>query len=257
MILAHTFPKFREYEHLKGQFGQGMENCLLDFSTFPGPIILTKHSLFNVESLYRGRLFSTDFAYSKGVIPIKNNDFSEVLKSVQESKGFKNGKICKPAAIGFSFSDTMEKINKTLSEKNFDKIVIFGLSGYSAGEKEYFETFLKHVSDNILVICLSCCEQKENVICLNSVGNSNAMLQISETIINETKLPVSIFFPHTDRHSLSLILNLCTCKNCHTHIGKWNHTVINPVIIEELKNEFGILEITTPKKDLENILNIK
>ena len=43
MILAHTYPYFEQYEHLKGQFGQGTENCLLDFATFPGPIILTRH----------------------------------------------------------------------------------------------------------------------------------------------------------------------------------------------------------------------
>ena len=66
MMLAHTFPKFSEYKNLKGQFGQGMENCLLDFATFPGPIILTRHSLYNVENLYRGLLYTTDFAYSKG-----------------------------------------------------------------------------------------------------------------------------------------------------------------------------------------------
>ena len=57
MMLAHTFPKFSEYENLKGQFGFGLENCLLDFATFPGPIILTKHSLNNIENFYRGRLF--------------------------------------------------------------------------------------------------------------------------------------------------------------------------------------------------------
>ena len=54
MMLAHTFPKFSEYQNLKGQFGHGMENCLLDFATFPGPIILTKHSLHNIENFYRG-----------------------------------------------------------------------------------------------------------------------------------------------------------------------------------------------------------
>ena len=45
MMIAHTFPKFAEYKNLKGQYGQGLENCLLDFATFPGPIVLTRHSL--------------------------------------------------------------------------------------------------------------------------------------------------------------------------------------------------------------------
>ena len=79
MMLAHTFPKFSEYTHLKGQFGQGVENCLLDFATFPGPIILTKHSLHNIENFYRGSLFTTDYISSpKGIIKIENNDLSDL-----------------------------------------------------------------------------------------------------------------------------------------------------------------------------------
>ena len=121
MISAHMYPKFREYKNLKGQFGQGMENCLLDFSTFPGPIILTRYSLFNVENLYRGRLFTTDFAYLKGVIPIKNNDFSGVKKSAENSKGFKTGKKCSPSQVGFSYKDIYEKIkDKLIKEREQD-----------------------------------------------------------------------------------------------------------------------------------------
>ena len=74
MIYAHFFPFFKKYEHLKGQFGLGLENCLLDFATFPGPIVLTKNSLHNIENFYRGRLFTTDEIYIKGVIKILEND---------------------------------------------------------------------------------------------------------------------------------------------------------------------------------------
>ena len=101
MMLAHTFPKFSDYSRLKGQFGFGLESCLLDFATFPGPIILTKHSLHNIENFYRGRLFTTDYSTSpKGIIKIENNDFSEVIKSAEQAKGFKTGKQCESVIIG-------------------------------------------------------------------------------------------------------------------------------------------------------------
>ena len=75
MMLAHTFPNFKMYPRLKGQYGQGIENCLLDFATFPGPIVLTKHSLHNIENFYRGRLFTTDYTTNpKGIIKIENKD---------------------------------------------------------------------------------------------------------------------------------------------------------------------------------------
>ena len=52
MIVAYTYPKFGEYENLVGQFGKGIENCLLDFATFPGAILIARHSLENIEYLY-------------------------------------------------------------------------------------------------------------------------------------------------------------------------------------------------------------
>ena len=39
MMVAHTFPKFNEYKNLKGQYGYGVENCLIDFGR-------TRRSLF-------------------------------------------------------------------------------------------------------------------------------------------------------------------------------------------------------------------
>ena len=64
--------------------------------------LLTKHSLHNIENFYRGRLFTTDYTTApKGIIKIENNDFSEVIKSIETSRGFKTGKNCETVKIGF------------------------------------------------------------------------------------------------------------------------------------------------------------
>ena len=114
MMLANTFPAFKQYKNLKGQYGQGMENCLLDFATFPGPIILTRHSLYNVEHLYRGQLYTTDFAYSKGVIPIKDENYAPVIEASLNSKGFKTGKQCETVSIGYDYDKTIQEIKEKL-----------------------------------------------------------------------------------------------------------------------------------------------
>jgi len=257
MILAHTFPKFGEYKNLKGQFGQGMESCLLDFSTFPGPIILTRNSLFNVESLYRGRLFTTDFSYSKGVISVKDDNFSEVLKSVEESKGFKTGKKCKSEKVGFSLKQVMEKINYKLSDEKYKQVVIIGTGGYSTEEREYFKTFIKHVPQDVLIISMFCCEQKENTVCINASGDVYGMSRLLEEILNNSSHKAAVFFPYSDRHTLSVIIKSTNYDNADIFIGKWNQTVLNPDIVECLKSVFDVKEVTTPKNDLNNLLNVK
>ena len=253
MMLAHTFPKFKEYKNLKGQFGQGMENCLLDFSTFPGPIILTKNSLYNVENLYRGRLFTTDFAYSKGVIPIKNNDFSEVISSAENSRGFRTGKDCASEKIGFSYDNMREKIDKKLKEEIYTQIIVIGTRGYSKDEDGYFKTFLKHIPKNILVISFTCCKEQDNILCINAEYDNIAFLKFSKYIIKQSSKKVNIFFPFCDRHTLSIILNTVKCRPNKIFVGNWNQIILKPNILESLKRNFGVLEISTPKKDLSSI----
>ena len=254
MILAHTFPKFKEYKNLKGQYGQGMENCLLDFSTFPGPVILTRHSLFNIENLYRGRLFTTDLAYSKGVIRIKNDDFSEVILSANEATGFKTGRRCASEKVGFSYEETIEKIKTKLETNKFSQIFVIGIQGYSNENEDYYKNLIKHVPENVLTISLPCCKSKENLVCLNSNYDAYTMYKISEDIINLSKQKVTLFFPYCDRHTLSIMINLNKNKDVDIYFGSWNQTILNPNIIEALKTDFKMKNMTTAKNDLDKIL---
>ncbi len=253
MILANTYPKFAEYKNLKGQYGQGIENCLLDFATFPGPIILTRHSLYNIKHLYRGLLFTTDFATSKGVIQIKNKDFSEVIDCAKNAKGFKTGRQCESVSVGYDYKNLMNKIREC-SEK-YSRILLIGLGGYTLEQKAYFEKLLSALPDNILAISLFYCVQKKNVICLNACFDTYAITKIAVGVTKETSLPVSIFFPKCDRHSISQMIYLAQNPKTDIYVGKCTPVMLNPNMMTTLKEVFGINALTSVKKDLEEILN--
>ena len=257
MMLAHTFPKFAEYKNLKGQFGQGMENCLLDFATFPGPIILTRHSLYNVENLYRGLLYTTDFAYSKGVISIKNKDFSEVIKSAEEAKGFKTGKQCEAVAIGYDYDNSSGEVSRKLESKNFSRIFIIGLNGYTLEQQAYFDKLIKQTPDDVLIVSLSYCRQRENVICLNACFDVFAAVEFAEGLSERYGLPITVFFPKCDRHTISQMIYLSKNKNISVYVGKCTPIILNPNLINTLNKVFGIKGLSSVKKDLEDILNKK
>ena len=254
MMIAHTFPKFSEYKNLKGQYGQGIENCLLDFATFPGPIVLTRHSLYNVENLYRGRLYTTDFASSKGVIPIKNKDFSEVIKSAEEAKGFKTGKQCETISIGYNYDNSKEIIQNKLANKDYTNIFIVGLNGYTLEQQNYFDKLLKQAPSNVLIISLSYCTQRENIICLNACFDVFATVEFAESLSKKYSLPITVFYPKCDRHTLSQMIYLKEKENVEVYIGKCTPILLNPNLITTLNNSFGIKGLTSVKKDLNEIL---
>ena len=255
MMLAHTFPKFSEYSALKGQYGQGMENCLLDFATFPGPIILTRHSLYNVENLYRGRLYTTDLAYSKGVIPIVNKDFSDVIKSAEESKGFKTGKQCETVHIGYNFEDSVRKIDEKINEGKYSDVFIIGLNGYTIEQQAYFEKLLSKTPDNVLIISLSYSTHRENSVYINACFDTFAIVRFAGAV--SEKLPITLFFPKCDRHTISQMIYMSTNPNIRIYVGKCTPIILNPNMIDTLNKVFGINGLSSVKKDLDDILNKK
>ena len=255
MIVAHTFPAFSEYKNLKGQYGQGLENCLLDFATFPGPIILTKNSLHNVDNLYRGRLYTTDCSYSKGVTPIVDYDYTDVIISAQEAKGFKKGKSCESEIVGFNYNSLIANISKTLSEKSYSNIFVVGLNGYTQEQQEYYRDIIKKSPDDVLIISLDCCKQKDNVICINSNFDRFAFLKLIQELVKLTNIPISLFCLKCNRHTISQIIYLKKKTNINIFVGNCAPIEINPSLIQTLEEKFNIWQISNFSNDLERIYN--
>ena len=257
MMLAHTFPKFAKYKNLKGQFGQGLENCLLDFATFPGPIVLTKHSLHNIENLYRGRLFTTDYTTSpKGIIKIENHDFSEVIKNAKKAKGFKTGKNCETISIGYDYETTINEITEKLKTNNYTQVFIIGLENSSIEEKVYFEKLIKLAPKNVLFISFSYNSERENFVHINTCFDNYSWLKFFD-FINNSNLKTTVFIPKCNKNTISQIIFLSNKENTKIYIGKCAPILLNPSLMITLQKIFKIKEITTSKKDLEEILKDK
>lgn len=254
MMLAHTFPKFSEYKNLKGQFGQGVENCLLDFATFPGPIIFTKHSLHNTENLYRGLLFTTDLATSKGVMQIKENNFKEVILMAKKSKGFKNGKPCESVSIGYDEKYIEDLIARSISSGQYKKVFIIGLDEYSIEQKAYFEKLVKLTPQDVLILSFSYNIEKENLIFINACFDNYSIMRIFK-FVNKYNLPTTVFVPKCDRNTVSQMIYLVSFSNVQVYVGKCTPILLNPSLIKTMELEFKIKNITSAKNDLQNILS--
>lgn len=255
MLLAHTFPKFKSYKNLKGQYGHGIKNCLLDFSTFPGPIILTRHSLYNVENLYRGQLYTTDIVYKKGIIPIRKGNFSEVINAAKNSRGFKHGKKCSIEKVGFSYSETIQKIKEKLDSNTYSEILIIGILGSSFEQKNYFENLLKKVPDSILTISFACSEIiKPNIINLNSGYDAFVISKITDEIFKMTNKKIALFYPECDSHTISTMIHFSKQKNVSVFVGKCTPMIFNPNLIKILTKVFNIKQTSSVKTDLSKFI---
>lgn len=255
MMLAHTYKKFKSYKHLKGQYGQGLENCLLDFATFPGPIILTRHSLYNVEHLYRGRLYTTDFACSKGVVRIDNKDFSGVIDAAENSKGFKTGKHCESVVMGYSYEEIANAVREKLSFKNqYKRIFIIGLGGYSLEQQAYYNKLFRKTPDDVLILTLANSFDRDNIIHFNMCFDNYAIVAITELLNEFTELPITLFFPSCSRSTIAQMIYLKQKFNPQIYVSACTPITLNPNLIQTLSSVFSIKGTSSVKRDLEEIL---
>ena len=248
MMVAHTFPKFGLYKNLKGQYGHGLENCLIDFATFPGPIILTKHSQHNVENLYRGRLFTTDTNFYKGIIKIKDDNYQEVIDSANNAKGFKKGKICETVTVGYDYEKSIELISKKLDTNLYKKIVVIGIKDYFPAQKDYFEKLIKLISDKILIISFSYNFEKDNLLYFNACFDSFAVVRIVSFLLN-FGIPLEIFLPKCGRNTISEMIHFGKQKKCNVYISECEPIMINPSIMNILQDIFNIKMLSSAKQD--------
>ena len=202
-------------------------------------------------------MFTTDYTTSpKGIIKIENQDFSEVIKSAEKSKGFKTGKNCETITIGYNYETAINNITKKLETNNYERIFIIGLENNSIEEKVYFEKLIKLAPKNILFISFSYKSEKENFIHINTCFDNYSWLKIFD-FINKSKLKTTIFIPKCDRNTISQIIYLSNKENNKIYIGKCAPILLNPSLMITLQKTFNIKEITTSKKDLEEILKDK
>lgn len=244
MIVAYTYPIFKKYPNLKGQFGKGIESCLLDFATFPGAILIAKHSLENIEYLYRGRLFTTDNFVPQGVIQIKNNDYSALIESARSAKGFKTGKTRESRIIGCDKNKLNLQLNKIIENLNiYKQIIILGTEENTQEEHNYFDSMLKHIDNSTLVISLSEEHNAKNFVNINSAPDFYMLYQVLESILPEAKkhnIPLSVYISKCDKHTISNVINLKLFGIENVFLSKCTPIMLNPTLTATLENIYNI-----------------
>lgn len=253
LLIAHAFPYFKRFKNLKGHFGTGTVSTILDFATFPGAILLTKNESQNIEYLYRGRLFTTDKIAPKGVVKIVGSDFSELISSALQAKGFAKGQKREPQIVGYDSLELDLQINK-IFERNPERIYIIGLSNLSVFQKDYFNKFYSLIGENDVAITFSYNPNLKNAFAYNLGDDYSLLYEVLHKIFD--KIPVSssklmFFLTKCDINSLSNIINLKNNGAKQIFLSDCPPTVVNPAVLRAFAKFFEIKNITTPENDLQ------
>lgn len=260
LLLSHALSKFKKFEHLIGHYGDKTESSILDFSTFPGAILLTKSAKKNSEYLYRGRLFSNDYVVSKGVIKIENNNYEPLIESALSSKGFARGKTKPSSFVGFDenyvenrFSEIIDKLNSN----EIKRLFIIGINPYSELQRLYFKTLLSRMNKDEFALNFSgITTDSDNILSVNIGNFSPLAIDLLGKFFKNYQIDnqnIYFFFPTCDALTISNIITLNSMEAKNIYMADCSPTLLNPSIFTTFRKIYNVNLTEDAFRDLDKI----
>lgn len=261
MLPAHLYPKFKNYPHLVGHFGQDVANYIMDFTQFPGAILLTRHSFLNVEKLFTCRIYTTDPVAIKGVGVIKNNNFEPLIEAAMHAEGFEETTLRAPLHLPLSEKVIMEKIHEVAQKIQSGKIKHFfgiGIPNNTKTQEEYFNKFLNLLDESCFVLSFSYHKDTDNFLFIPPGHSLPLVYNIFDTLtknISMEQLDPIILFTRCEMHSFANLIYLKQLGIKKIYFTDCSPSLINPVLTNFVKKTFDVKDYTTPERDLKEMLS--
>ncbi len=207
LINAHLYPFFKENKYLKGHIGT--DNPEYDFSIFKGSILLSQNFVQKIDNLYRGEIFSNKIISFERVSDINNNDYSPLVLSAlkEENRTFEKKE-------SYKIEYDSEKLKKDFIEYNDDEIAVI------IGEINKKQTF------------------KDEDKIINLQYPFDELFNFID-ILKEKQIKITLLFTECNLLNLEVVLLLLN-KEIEIYLASCSNLLINPHVIQALKNEFKI-----------------
>lgn len=282
MLPAHAYPKLKAYSHLKGNFGTAWHNQQKEFADIPAPILFTTNCLMPPKSSYADRVFTTEVVSYPGVTHIgEDKDFTPVIEKALELGGYQedreftgiNGGTS--VTTGFahntvlSVADTIIEAVKAGALKHI--FLVGGCDGARRG-RSYYTEFVKHTPADTAVLTLACGKYRFNDLDLGTVGGlprimdmgqcndaysaikvAAALADAFDCSVND--LPLTLVLSWYEQKAVCILLTLLHLGIRNIYLGPTLPAFVSPGVLKFLVENYGIRPVTTPEKDLAEILN--
>ena len=282
MLPAHAYPKLKAYPHLKGNFGTAWHNQQKEFADIPAPVLFTTNCLMPPKSSYTDRVFTTEVVSYPGVTHIgEDKDFTPVIEKALELGGYQedreftgiNGGTS--VTTGFahntvlSVADTIIEAVKAGALKHI--FLVGGCDGARRG-RSYYTEFVKQTPADTAVLTLACGKYRFNDLDLGTVGGLPRIMDMGQCNdaysaikaaaaladafgcgIND--LPLTLVLSWYEQKAVCILLTLLHLGIRNIYLGPTLPAFVSPSVLKFLVENYGIRPVTTPEKDLAEILN--
>lgn len=281
MLPAHAYPKLNAYPHLKGHFGTAWQNQQKELADIPAPVLFTTNCLMPVRPSYEDRVFTTDVVSYPQLTHIgSDKDFTPVIEKALDLGGYSTSQPFtginggRELTTGYARSTVLSVADKVVDAVKNGDIRHFFLVGGCDGARpgrNYYTEFVKQTPQDTIILTLACGKFRFNDLDLGSIdglprlmdmGQCNdaysairVAVALSEAFgcsINE--LPLTLVLSWYEQKAVCILLTLLKLGLKNIYLGPTLPAFLSPKVLEFLVDTYDIHPISTPEKDLEEIL---
>ena len=276
MLPANYYPKFKQYKHFVGNYGNAWWKQNEEFESFNGPILMTTNCIVPPKDSYKHKLFTTGAAGFPGCPHIPDRpeggakDFSAVIemaKTCAAPTEIETGEIVGGFAHAqvFALADKVVDAVKSGAIKKF--FVMAGCDGRMK-DRDYYTEFAKALPEDTVILTAGCAKYRYNKLPLGDIGgiprvldagqcNDSYSLAVIALKLKEVfelndvnDLPIAYNIAWYEQKAVIVLLALLYLGVKNIHLGPTLPAFLSPNVANVLVNTFGIAGIGSVEDDI-------
>jgi len=277
LLPAHGYPELKKYKHLVGNYGGAWQQQKLEFSIFPGPVVMTTNCIIEPKRSYRDRIYTRSAVGWSGVQHIDKPDYSAVIEQALSMPGFPKDETARYTMTGFAHKAVLSVADKLVDLFSTGKVrhafLIGGCDG-SESERNYFRDLAMMTPKDSLILTLACGKYRfnknfdkfgdiEGIPRMLDVGQCNDAISacyIASALASAFKcdinaLPLSFHVSWLEQKAVAVLLTLLSLGIKGIHLGPSLPAFISPYVLQVLVDKFEIRPVGDAKADMERCLS--
>ena len=266
MLPAHYYPSFRQYPHLRGNYGGAWHRQQKDFAAFGGVILMTTNCIVPVLDAYRDRIFTTGVAGYPGVPHVpdrvdgKPKDFSDVIaraKFCSPPQALETGEIVGGFAHGqvLALKDKIVAAVKSGQIRRF--VVMAGCDGRHA-TREYYTRLAQQLPSDAVILTAGCAKYRyikevkgdiagiPRVLDAGQCNDSYSLVRIAMMLKDAfgledvNRLPLAFDIAWYEQKAVAVLLALLALGFRNIRLGPTLPAFLSPAVAKTLVEKFGL-----------------
>ncbi|WP_292461709.1 hydroxylamine reductase [Methanolobus sp.] len=278
MLPANSYPEFKKYDHLVGNYGGSWWHQKEEFESFNGPILLTSNCIIPPRESYIGRLYTTGSVGYDGVTHIVAEDDMKDFSALIEQ-----AKTCEPPIQleegtimgGFAYNSVLSNADKIVDAVKTGKIKKFVVMAGCDGrhkDRQYYTDFAEALPKDTVILTAGCAKYRYNKLNLGEIdgvprvldaGQCNdsfsliviaqgLMARLGFTDVNDA--PISYNIAWYEQKAVLVLLTLLRLEIKNITLGPTLPAFVSPNILNVLVEKFNIRPNSTVEEDLKVLL---